>query len=122
MFGVRFSSSTSSSNYPLEITALTVVRPISGDHSKLQHIRRLRARGRIRRRACCHRDPQDPNQHDEEDTRSQEHPSAGLLDHFLDSFFHGYFSGVLDRCFQLSVGNGLLACSRNRLLNRLLQG
>ena len=38
MFGVRFSSSTSSSNYPLEITALTVVSPISGDHSKLQHI------------------------------------------------------------------------------------
>jgi len=39
MFGVRFSSSTSSSNYPLEITALTVVSPFSGGHSKLQHFR-----------------------------------------------------------------------------------
>jgi hypothetical protein len=37
MFGVRFSSSTSSSNYPLEITALTVVSPFSGGLSKLQH-------------------------------------------------------------------------------------
>ena len=34
MFGVRFSRSTSSPNYPLEITALIVVSPISGDHSK----------------------------------------------------------------------------------------
>ncbi len=37
MFGVRFSSSTRSSNYPLEIAALTVVSPFSGGHSKLQH-------------------------------------------------------------------------------------
>src|SRR5471030_1849569 len=37
MFGVRVSSSTSSSNYPLEVTALTVVSSFSGGRSKLQH-------------------------------------------------------------------------------------
>ena len=37
MFGVRLSSSTGSSNYRLETTALTVVSPFSGGHSKLQH-------------------------------------------------------------------------------------
>jgi hypothetical protein len=42
---VRFSSSTSSSNYPLEITALTVVSPFSGGLSKLQHFRLDRPNG-----------------------------------------------------------------------------
>jgi hypothetical protein len=37
MFGITFSSSTSSSNYPLKITALTVASPIPPGHSKLQH-------------------------------------------------------------------------------------
>src|SRR5690242_11221008 len=50
--------------------------------------------------------------------------STGLLfmNHFLDGFLHRSLHRVLDGGFHLPMGQGVLACSCNRLLDRSLEG